>query len=146
MGMKPSHITGHDVARLLDYVREIGVFTSGEPFPRRVASAVHRLISAEMTTYNLVDGATGKISCFSEPAGGIPMDLQEAFRRHALEHPLIQHSLQARTGRATKVSDLLSRSEFRRLGIYAEYFGPMRIEDQFVITVPLPASKVLGVA
>lgn len=143
---KPSHITGHDVVRLLAYVREIGVFTSGEPFPLRVAAAVHRLIPAEVTTYNLVDGATGQIDCFSEPADGIPPALQEAFRCHALEHPLIQHSLHSRTGRATKVSDLLSRHEFHRLGIYGEFFGPMRIEDQFAITVPLQPSLVIGVA
>jgi DNA-binding CsgD family transcriptional regulator len=140
------HITGQDVARLLDCVREISAFMSGTPFPLRVAAAIHRLVPSDVTTYNLVDGAAGSISCLCEPAGSIPPGLQEVFRCHVREHPLITDSLQGAIGGATKVSDLLTPSEFHKLGIYGEFFRPMRIEDQFAITVPLQSPLVIGVA
>lgn len=140
------HITGPDVVRLLDCVREISAFTSSTPFPLRVTAAIHRLIPSDVTTYNLVDAAAGIISCVCEPADSIPAALQEVFRCHVREHPLITDSLRGRSDGARKVSDLLTASAFHRLGIYGEFFRPMRIEDQFAITVPLPSPLVIGVA
>jgi DNA-binding CsgD family transcriptional regulator len=62
------------------------------------------------------------------------------------EHPLCAY--QARTGDFTahKFSDFVTRSQWHRLGLYAEYFRFYGVEDRIVVRLPTPPSHSKVVA
>ena len=62
------------------------------------------------------------------------------------EHPLITHYQQTRDGRAFKISDYLTQSQFHRLGLYNELYRRVDVEYQMAFALPTPPPLIIGIA
>ncbi len=62
------------------------------------------------------------------------------------EHPLINHYRATGSGEPVMISDFLSREQFHRLGLYAEFFRGIPVEHQVAVSLPGPDQEVIGVA
>ena len=62
------------------------------------------------------------------------------------EHPLVNHYRATGDGAALRMSDLIDRRAFHRLGLYAEFFRLVPAEYQLAITVAAPGTAVVGIA
>jgi DNA-binding CsgD family transcriptional regulator len=103
-----------------------------------------RLVASEITTLSVCDLGRNARSVVSTPAGAISAADRATFDRHFAEHPLVRQHAGNPQGRAHRISDSLSRREFRETALYDEYYR--RIGIDHVIAVPLFVDRRLLVS
>jgi len=130
------HLTRHDYATGLALVARLQPAASdARAFAREAVFAVTEFVASELTTLSECDLVSGRRHVVGLPGVRLGERDIECFDRHFFEHPLVRyHGLDG--GRVTqRISDLLSRSQFRRTAIYADYY--QRIGLEHTVAVPL---------
>ena len=94
-----------------------------------------RLVASEITTLSVCDLGRNVRSVAGAPAGAISAADRAAFDRHFAGHPLVRYHADHPQGRSHRISDSLSRAEFRDSALYDEYYR--RIGIDHAIAVPL---------
>jgi DNA-binding CsgD family transcriptional regulator len=135
-----------DYQAVLGFMRQLYAVDRVDDFPRRAILGIGRLIPCDILTYNEIDTRRQRARMVEEPAGVIDDQEVATFEHHAHQHPLITHYAQTRDSRPRKISDFLSLSEFRRLGLYQEFFGKLPISYQMAVTIPSSRELVIGIA
>jgi DNA-binding CsgD family transcriptional regulator len=133
-----------DVRKLLSALPELYAATDRNTFKARVIRLTSGLIRSEITGYNELD--RGVITGVMEPFDGDQTGAWEIFSRYASEHPVIRHHEATGTSSATKISDFLSRRQFHDLGLYQEFFGPLRVEHQIAVSFLATPHVRIGIA
>jgi DNA-binding CsgD family transcriptional regulator len=98
------------------------------------------LIGCDIATYQKIS-AEPCVGDYTEyPVGSLDPAALEVFRAHLAEHPLVVRYRAAGIGAGgpARISDVVSRQAFRRLGIYSEYFRHVPTDDQIAFVVPGP--------
>lgn len=111
-----------------------------------VLPGLAQLIGADVITYNDIGPIQDQVRYADYPAGALDPATQAVFTRHVGEHPVVNHYRATGDGAALRISDFLSRTEFHRLGLYAEFFRDARTEHQLAITLATPDTHVIGIA
>jgi DNA-binding CsgD family transcriptional regulator len=135
-----------DLGAFLSFLREIYAVPDLESFATNVVSMLPKVIPSEWTSYNEVNPQSRTLTWAMEP---IPSDFPEGeqvFAQHIPEHPLINYHEQTRDGQALKISDLLTQSQFHRLGLYNEFYRRLDVEYQMAVILPAPEPLVIGIA
>jgi DNA-binding CsgD family transcriptional regulator len=116
-----------------------------ETFGREVISLLQAAVSCDSCSYNEIDLKKGVNGYISHPATPRLADHRQVFNHYIHEHPLLSPERYAgkRLRGAWKLSDLVDRREFVRLGIYNEYFRPLGIEDQIGFALAPPDTQRL---
>jgi DNA-binding CsgD family transcriptional regulator len=131
-----NHLTRNDYAGALRLLERLEA-ESGDLkcFARASVAAVSEFVVAELATLSVCDLVTGHRQVIGLPGLRLGPDDIACFDRHFFEHPLVQHHGLG-GGRAThRMSDALSRRDFHRTALYAEYYR--RIGLEYVVAVPL---------
>jgi DNA-binding CsgD family transcriptional regulator len=131
-----NHLTRNDYAgalRLLAALEPAAVDTTR--FAREAVAALSDFVASELTTLSVCDLVTGHRYVVGAPGVRLGASDIEGFDRHFFEHPLVRyHGIDC--GRLTwRISDSMSRSEFRHSGLYADYYR--RVGLDHAIAVPL---------
>jgi DNA-binding CsgD family transcriptional regulator len=130
------HLTRHDYATALDLVARLQPAASdARTFAQETVLALTDWVASELTTLSECDLVSGHRRVVGLPGVRLGARDIESFDRHFFEHPLVcYHGLAG--GRVTRrISDSLSRSEFRRTAIYADYY--QRVGLEHAVAVPL---------
>ena len=130
------HLTRHDYAAALDLLAGLQPAASdSQSFAQQLVYSLTDWIASELTTLSVCDLVTGHRSVVGLPGVRLGQGDIACFDRHFFEHPLVRyHGLAG--GRLTRrISDSLSRSEFRRTAIYADYYRRVGLEH--AVAVPL---------
>jgi DNA-binding CsgD family transcriptional regulator len=136
-----------DVSALLDFLRWNYVPRDLREFRSHIFVSLPRLVPSEVTGYNEVDLRRQHNEFILEPDEALHFpDSAQIFNQHIREHPLISYHSQTKDDRVVKISDFLTRTQFRRLGLYQDFFRPMGIEDQIAVVLAMRKSVLLGVA
>ena len=64
------------------------------------------------------------------------VDVEEAisiFNQHVWQHPVVAHVINTEDSSARSMSDFLTRSEFKNLGLYRYFYAMQSIEDQLSV-------------
>lgn len=134
--------------RDLQQVLRLGLEAAGARDRREFASValagLDELVPNDVGTYNEIDSARGEAQVFVHPET-LELDTP-TFNRWLHQHPLIGHYRDTGDGRALKISDFLDADGFHALDLYAEFFGPLGIEHQMVMTLPSRQPHVIGIA
>lgn len=135
-----------DLEASLSYLR--GLYAQGDPasFRRHVLETISSLVPSELTTYNELDLRTSKNVWEWEPSPPDPAGLAWAFARYMDENPCIAYYRRTLDGRATKISDFLTRRELRHLGYYSEYLRRVGLENRMSIVIPKAPGSVIALA
>jgi len=132
---------------LIDALGELHALGPAEQLPARVLAIVERVVGGESLSYNEVDIAGGANRVLATPAELATEASMDAFAAHMHEHPVIAHCAATGDTSAHLISDFLRRRELRRLGLYADLFAPLGIEDQLSTTIlAADGPTVIGVA
>ena len=134
-----------DLEASLSYLRALYAHRDLESFKRHILTTIGSVVPSESVIYVdpsvsvTVDEPAGGASAWeSEPAFSSP-DLTEIVEIHAShidENPLINHYRRTLDGRAVKITDFLTRSEFRRLGLYNDVFRRVGLDHWMTIVLP----------
>jgi DNA-binding CsgD family transcriptional regulator len=114
-----------DYRKALDVVYEAADVDGANPFPKFVLEALRRLVRCDVVAFHERVGWGAAVTWVGEPRGTMTPAIRDASRRYWTECPLTPHE------GARKYSDLLSRREFHRLGLYQECARPLGVEDVF---------------
>lgn len=130
------HLTRNDYAAALALVARLQPAAGdARTFAQQAVLTLTEFVASELTTLSDCDLATGRRRVVGLPGVRLSERDIESFDRHFFEHPLVRfHGFDG--GRVTKrISDLLSRSEFRCTAIYADYY--QRVGLEHTVAVPL---------
>ena len=130
------HLTRNDYAAALALVARLQPAASdARAFAQDVVVALAEFVASELTTLSECDLASGRRRVVGLPGVRLGERDIECFDRHFFEHPLVRfHGFEG--GRVTRrISDSLSRNEFRRSAIYADYY--QRVGLEHTVAVPL---------
>jgi DNA-binding CsgD family transcriptional regulator len=136
-----------DFEGLLEFLRRTYAISDFDSFRKHIVFGLQDLVPSEINAYNEVDLRTqrNKVIYDRPEAMSLP-DGDRIFETHIPEHPLVAYSKGRRGHGAVKISDLISNTDFHRLGLYNEFFRLIRIEDQMVVSLPSPRPIVVGIA
>jgi len=140
----------HDIHRLLDLLLELYDLCDLDAFRTRALSLLSSLVPSDIISYNEINAPMQRIAGTAQPSleswEAVLPDHQCIFEQHMADHPLIAHYHRTSDGRALKISDFLSQRQFHALGLYQEFFRPLRVEHQMAATLSAPAPLVVGIA
>jgi DNA-binding CsgD family transcriptional regulator len=133
-----------EIEALLSYLREIYVSSDLGGFANRVVSTLPRILPSESVSYTEIDIQSRKIGDeVSDPPASDYASEAKVFDRYVHEHPLIDHYQRTGKGQAAKISDFLTRSQWRKRALYNEFYKEVRgIEHQMSIAIPTSALTV----
>jgi DNA-binding CsgD family transcriptional regulator len=131
-----NHLTRNDYASALRLLAGLESESDGlETFASACVRAVNGFVASEIGTLSMCNLATGHREVAGVP--GVRLGAQDiaCFDRHFFAHPLVRHH-GFDGGRSThRISDSLSRRDFQRTAIYADYYR--RVGLEYVVGVPL---------
>ena len=136
-------LRGSDLERILDFLHALYGIQDAAEFPERLLSALHIAFPADSVSLTDVDLRTHRVRGTIVP--NVPMD-RTKFAQHAADHPVIAHYEETGDGHALKISDFLTQRQFRRLGLYSDFYRWVGTEYQLAATLPAPAGRVIGLA
>jgi DNA-binding CsgD family transcriptional regulator len=114
---------------------DLYALTPAEGFPARAMSVTGNLIGADKGDYTEFDIGTGAFRVLVDPEPPQLRLLEEARAAFMREHPVLPHYLRSEDPGARMISDFLSTAEFRRRGLYGEFFRPLGVEHQLTVLV-----------
>lgn len=155
-----SHLTHRDIHIIQDSIREIYSDLDPDAWHYRLLSVISNIIPSNVITYNKINPTEQKVVYYQIPLGYVsPKDIP-IYEKYMHEHPLIiiffpdlikghqfRKSLDAGIrrlppdfithpeGRTMKISDFLTNNQFRRLGLYNEFYRKYDIEYQISMTL-----------
>jgi DNA-binding CsgD family transcriptional regulator len=115
-------------------------------FAAIVLPGLAALLGCDVLTYNEIGSASVQTRYADYPAGALDPATQPAFAAHVHEHPLVNHYRDTGSGEPLMISDFLTRQQFHRLGLYAEFFRHIPVEHQMGFSLPGSDAEVVGVA
>ncbi len=140
------YVSQRDMQALSAVIGELDASAGIGAFSQRLLRLLHPLLPYDIATYNEIEPGAGRIHVIAEPAGALQVGGEALFMAHAADHPILQYTQEHRDGQALKLTDFLSQRQFHQRGIYREFFGPLGIEHQMVMTLPATPPLVIGVA
>ena len=117
-----------------------------DAFPAAVLSVIPDLIGCDSASFNDLELSTGRFRVLARPADDDP-ELERAFARFVHQHPVIAHFGATGDTESHAISDFLDPVEFRRLGIYGDFFAYLGVDDQLSTSLlAMDGGQVIGVA
>jgi DNA-binding NarL/FixJ family response regulator len=138
-----TRLSRSDLEATLEFLGEAAAVTGADPFPSELLDRLRALVPSDFVSYCELDERGRFAVAYEACARGREVDASQpeeellpAFWRYMYEHPLCAY--QARTGdfTACKFSDFVTRRQWHRLGLYAEYFRFYGVEERIVIGLP----------
>src|SRR4030095_16538463 len=135
-GAAVNHLTRNDYAAALRLLAELEpAAVDLRHFAREAVVRLNDFVASELTTLSVCDLVTGHREVVGLPGVRLGEGDIECFDRHFFEHPLVRfHGIEG--GRSShRISDSMSRAQFRRSALYADYYR--RVGLDHAIAVPL---------
>ncbi len=131
--------------RLLELIGDVAGLLELDEFRHGLIAALRRAVPSDWVSINEVGPEPGDHWELVEPA--LPAASHEVFGRLMHQNPLVARMTSGpRPGAPLRLSDVVSREEFRALEIYRELYGPLGLEHQIAFTLPQGPPRLLGVA
>ncbi|WP_338051256.1 helix-turn-helix transcriptional regulator [Pseudonocardia acidicola] len=129
--------------RAVSLVDDLAGLTGAAEFATVALAGLGELIGCDVATYSEIGQ---QVHYTDHPRGALDHAPLGAFAAHVHEHPLINHYRHTGDSEALRISDLVSRHQFRRLGLYAEFYRHVPTGHQLAVTLAEPGARVVGIA
>ncbi len=139
------YVSLETVRRAVALVDSLADLDDPAGFAAIVLPGLAALVACDVLTYNEI-GPGGDTRYADYPVGALDPATRLVFAAHVHEHPLVTHYRATGSGEPVMISDFLSRYQFHRLGLYAEFFRPIPVEHQIAINLPCRDQEVIGIA
>ncbi len=132
------HLTNAALRRGLDVARGLSELQELAEFPAWSASALRRLISCDIASYNAVDPTTQRAAVAVDPGDSVFEGGVDALASYIHQNPLVSHYAATGDGRALRISDFITVRQLRRTELYDYVYRHLDLEHQLAITLPAP--------
>jgi DNA-binding CsgD family transcriptional regulator len=134
------------VRRAVELVAQAAEIDHSAEFPAVVLSGLAGLIGCDTLSYNEIRLDLRRVRYLDHPAGALDPSSSLTLARFIHQHPLVNHYQTTEEGKARRISDFLSRTEFHRLGLYAEFYRQIPVEHQLAVQLPGTRNCLIGLA
>lgn len=138
-------ISQRDIHSLNECIRKIHTHHDIDTYPLFLLEALKKVVAADFSMYTEVNLNT----FVSRPVFDLPdiyfPEGDLLFATYSHEHPVFYHEMTTGDGQALKISDFLTRRQYKMLGLYNELLGKVDVEYQIAISFPPYADHLLGV-
>jgi len=142
-----ARLAGSDITALLEFLKDLYSVCDLRVFRRQLVSRMHKLVGSELTSYNEVDFLGRRHTSVSDHPGASEFpDSHNIFDQHVAEHPLIGRFARSGDAGALKISDFLTKSQFRKLGLYEDFYRRVPVRQQMAFVLPARPPTVIGIA
>ncbi|HEX4437587.1 MAG TPA: helix-turn-helix domain-containing protein [Solirubrobacteraceae bacterium] len=128
--------------RVLSLVGELIGLLDLDELSLGLMHALQEAVPADWSALNEVPADLPRTISLTAPP--LPAWVHNGFARHGSQNPIAAYFLRTRDGRATRISDVMTRREFHRLEVYTHVYRPLGIEYQIAFTLPSSAERILG--
>ena len=130
---------------MLDFIDGTYRCAGVDQLSRHVTTHLRQLIPSDRTAYNEIDPDHRRVRWFYD---GLPpvADGEQVFTAYMHEHPCLAYFARPGAGAAVKISDFLGLHDWRRRGLYNEFYRPMGSEHVIAIAMPISPPLILEVA
>jgi len=116
-----------------------------DAFAGYVARELSTVVPCELASYNHFDTRNRRINWLWHGVEPFP-DADKIFVDRMHENPVVLHNAKTPNSLPVKTTDFISQREFRRRGIYSEFYGAMRLDYLMTAKMPSDPSRRLAVA
>ena len=132
--------------RLADLIGNAHAFENLEEFRDGIPSLLRGFVPADSASYNEMDDNPTGSWWTVDPQIEVTPAQERRFAELAGENPVLDHMRRTRDGRPYRISDFLSREQFRRLPVYRDFYGQIGAEYQVALSLPSRPPVVIGLA
>jgi DNA-binding CsgD family transcriptional regulator len=139
-------LSARDLRLLLEQTRQLHESPSLETFPVRALACVRALVGADYAAYEELDPVRRRTVGLTDPPEARPEPASIAvWEAHMHQHPVIRRLAETNDRRAMAISDLMSAADYRRTGLYGEFYRHWGVEDQLGLFVAAPKPTMVGI-
>jgi DNA-binding CsgD family transcriptional regulator len=138
-------LTQRDFRALLEFLQGAYALRDLDGFVRYLITSLSGLVPSDATVYNEYNFKRNRIIWQQNPAVAFAGS-EKIWERYSHEHPILTHIRRTKDGRAVKFSDFISERQFRRTGLYNEFFRPLRLKHQMHALFGEPQNLLAGLA
>jgi DNA-binding CsgD family transcriptional regulator len=131
---------------LAELIGEAHAFEDLERFREGIPGLLRHFVPADRASYNEMDDDPHGSWWTVDPELRVSSELEQTFAELAGENPVLSHMRRTRDGRPYRISDFLSRDEYRRLPLYTEFYRHVGVEYQVALSLPSRPPVVIGLA
>lgn len=134
-----------EIDTLFSYLPELYAHRDLEEFKSSVLRSLSDIVPWEFASYNERDLRSHTNVFIPEPTPPDLPEAEEALDTHVGENPIVNYYLQTRDGRALRISDFLTQREFRKLGLYNEYYRKVGIDHSLLVGLSITTSPMIAI-
>ncbi len=134
-------ISAEDYQAIIVILGSLHECSTRSQLARIAIPGIARLIGSDITSYAEANPVTCEVTGFFEPDDLDGQKHSGLLKRFINEHPVIDHYKKTGDGRAWRISDFITQTEFHATALYRHIYQPMGIE--FQISLALPARRPL---
>ncbi len=139
-------LTHRDWRAALDFTRAAHACGDLDAFARQILGGLPKLVGVDVIAYNEYNLAKERIHYSTQPDEPEFQKYQGVLGRHLAEHPIVTHYGRTRDGRAFRISDFLTLSQFHRRGVYNEFFRRFDVNYQMIAHLPSPPNLTIAMS
>jgi DNA-binding CsgD family transcriptional regulator len=126
--MAREHLPGTDLRYVFDFIHDLYAPHDSDSFTTHLVSALSRLVSADVYSYNEVNAAQHLVAYILAPEDfrQVP-NANEILTRYLDQHPFVQHVAATGDGSPRTFSDFVPMRRFQNTDLYQELYAPMRL-------------------
>lgn len=141
-----ARLTQQDLHTLNTTVRHLYAHGELKTFPVQSLAALSQVVPANILGYNEVNLSRKRLVAVTDPPDTHTPNDEQIMSQYLHEQPVVTAYRRTHDGRASKISDFLTRRQFHRLTLYNEFYRQRRTEDLMAIMLPAPASLTIAYA
>ena len=116
-----NHLTRNDYASALQLLARVEARRARSTALRALALALNDYVASALTTLRVCDLLTGHRQVVGLPGVRLGANEIACVYRHFFEHPRVRHHVIEGGLLTRRISDLVSRPDFQRSALYADY-------------------------
>jgi DNA-binding CsgD family transcriptional regulator len=122
-------LTGKELRRLSEFLRDLYQLRTHEEFSDHVITALPVVTEGEFTSYNefYENGRPGFYKCDQVPYCPDPVHYVSMLSRYVHQHPLIMHFHHTKAESAQMITDFVPMRTFQKTALYNEFYRPLKI-------------------
>lgn len=136
-----------DISVVSDFLRELYATTNVDRLPGVILKGIRTLIPCEHVGYNEIDNKTNATYCAMHPYVPEVVQKMPVLEERFSEHPILDYHRRSGDPAPHRITDFISRRQFRQLGIYHDFYQHVDTEYQMgIVFSPSETSTVIGLS
>lgn len=136
-------LSKRDLRAALNFIAGAYATRDLDHFARYVADELMALVPTDSAVYNEVNLRRGRVRWIYAGVPPLP-NSEQVFEAHIDDHPFIRYYAQPNSDATVTIGDFLSDREWRRRGIYNEFYRPMGVERIIGTKIPSPPELTIA--